>query len=92
MACVTTIIVWPELARSVITLMHLGRHPRVERAGRLVEQNRLGLHRQRPGDGHALLLAAGKLLGPGRQFFGEADALQQLPGFGSASPRDWPST
>ena len=36
---------------------------RVERAERLVEQQHLGLHRQRARDAHALLHAAGDLLG-----------------------------
>src|SRR6266536_4246065 len=40
---------------------HLADHLRVERAGRLVEQHRLGLHGQRPGDRGTLLLAAGQL-------------------------------
>ena len=35
----------------------------VERPGRLVAQQQLGVLGQRPGDGHALLLAAGKLRG-----------------------------
>ena len=34
---------------------------RVEIAGRLVGEDDLGTVHQRPGDGHALLLAAGKL-------------------------------
>ena len=37
---------------------HLADERRVEGRRRLVEQQHLGLHRQRPGDGHALLLAA----------------------------------
>ncbi len=37
----------------------------VEGAGRLVEQHHLGVHRQRPGDGDPLLLAAGELGGVG---------------------------
>ena len=36
---------------------------RVERAERLVEQQHLGLHRQRAGQRHALALAAGELRG-----------------------------
>ena len=39
----------------------LGAHPRVERAERLVEQQHLGLDRERPGERHALALAAGEL-------------------------------
>ena len=40
---------------------HLLDHLRIERRGRLVEQHDLGLHAQRPGDRHALLLAAREL-------------------------------
>ena len=83
-AWVTTIIVWPLWARSVITLDHFGGHARVERAGGLVEQDRLGVHGEGAGDGDALLLAAGELVGAGGEFFGEADAVEQLAGFGFA--------
>ena len=38
---------------------HLAPELRVERGGRLVEQQHLRLHGQRPRDGHALLLTAG---------------------------------
>ena len=40
---------------------HLADHLGIERAGRLVEQHRGRLHRERARDRHALLLAAGKL-------------------------------
>ena len=40
---------------------HLADELRVERRGRLVEQHQLRLHRQRAGDRHPLLLAAGEL-------------------------------
>ena len=63
---------------------HFGGHPRVERAGGLVEEDRFGLHRQGAGDGDALLLAAGELVGAGGELVGEADAVQELPGFGFA--------
>ena len=41
---------------------HLADELDVERRGRLVEQDQLGLHRQHAGDRHALLLAAGQPL------------------------------
>jgi hypothetical protein len=44
-------------------VQHLADHLRVERRGWLVEQHQLRLHGQRPGDGNALLLAAGELAG-----------------------------
>ena len=59
---------------------HLGDHFRIERGGRLVEQHRNRVHRQRPGNGDALLLAAGQF---GRVFLGvllQADAVEQLFG------------
>ena len=46
---------------------HLADHLGVERAGRLVEQHRRRLHRERAGDRHALLLAAGELGRIGRR-------------------------
>ena len=39
----------------------LGAHARVERAERLVEQEHLGVDRERAGETHALALAAGEL-------------------------------
>src|SRR5687768_13521696 len=44
-----------EVAHDV---QHLPDHLRVQRRGRLVEEHELGLHRQRAGDRHALLLPA----------------------------------
>ena len=75
---VTTSMVMPRAARSRITVEHLGDQFGVERAGRLVEQHRLRVHRQRAGDGGALLLAARELLGIGVGLVGEADLRQQL--------------
>ena len=49
-----------QLAHDV---QHLVDHLRVEGGGGLVEEHDLGLHGQRAGDGHALLLAAGQLAG-----------------------------
>jgi hypothetical protein len=40
---------------------HLADQLRIERRGHLVEQHDLGPQSQRPGDRHALLLAAGQL-------------------------------
>jgi hypothetical protein len=44
-------------------VQHLAHHLGVERGGRLVEQHDDRVHRQRAGDRHALLLAAGQLAG-----------------------------
>ena len=57
---------------------HLGDHLGVERARRLVEQHHLRVHRERPGDGDALLLTAREL---GRHLVGlvgDADPVEQL--------------
>ena len=60
----------------------LGLHPLaghlVQRAERLVHQQQLRARRQRPGDGHPLLHAAGELAGPGLRELGQPDQLQQL--------------
>ena len=56
---------------------HLLDHLRVERAGRLVEEHDLRVHRQPARDGDALLLPAGKLLWEGACLVGNTDALQQ---------------
>ena len=45
----------------------------VEVAGRLVGQDDVGVVDQRPGDGHALLLAAGELRGPVVEPVAQAD-------------------
>ena len=49
----------------------------IERGGRLVEQHHARLHRERPGDGHALLLPAGELARIAVSLRGQADALEQ---------------
>src|SRR5215212_1957174 len=59
---------------------HLVDHLRVERRGRLVEEHQLGLHRQRAGDGGALLLTAGQLRGQLVRLVGDPDPLQQRQG------------
>ena len=57
---------------------HLADHLGVERRGRLVEQQHLRLHGERPGDADALLLAAGELAGIFVDLVLEPDARQQL--------------
>src|SRR5215213_8081569 len=64
-----------EVAHDV---QHLPDHLRVQRRGRLVEEHELGLHRQRPGDRHPLLLAAREVGGVRIGLLGDADALEQL--------------
>ena len=63
-------------------VQHLADHFRVKRRGRLVEQHDLGLHGQRAGDRHPLLLttrqARGELVGLLR----DADLFQQGQGLG----------
>ena len=59
-------------------LQHLVDQLRVERRGDLVAQQHRGLHGQRAGDGHALLLAAGELARVGVELVGQADRCQQL--------------
>ncbi len=61
---VTKIVVMPSFALDLADLL-AQRHADlgVERRQRLVEQQQLGLGRQRPGERHALLLAAGELVG-----------------------------
>ena len=51
---------------------------RVEVAGRLVGQDDVGIVDQRPGDGHALLLAAGELGGPVVDPIAQADQPGEL--------------
>ena len=56
---------------------HLADEFRIERAGRLVEQHQLRLHRQRTRNRHALLLAAGELRGIRIGLVRKPDAPQQ---------------
>ena len=51
---------------------------RVERGERLVQQHDLGFDRERAGQGDALLLAAGELVGIAAREPAEADELEQL--------------
>jgi len=64
---------------------HFVRQPRVERRGRLVEQQHIGLHRQRPGNRHPLLLSARERVRKGLRITFEPDARQQ--GFGAGARR-----
>ena len=77
---VTTSIVMPSSASWRIDGEHLADQLRVEGAGDLVEQHHVRVHAQRPGDGHALLLAARQadrvLVG----LVAHADPLQHPPG------------
>ena len=57
---------------------HFLDHLRIERRGRLVEQHDLGLHAQRAGDRHALLLPAGELAGVLVGLLGNAHPLEVL--------------
>ena len=60
----------------------------VQGAQRFVQQQDAGLHHQRAGQGHALLLAAGKLVDALVQMFAQAQQLHQLPHLtGGADPR-----
>ncbi|MCY1226193.1 hypothetical protein D9M72_384180 [compost metagenome] len=60
---------------------HVAHQLGVERRGGLVEQHGLGLHGQCARNGHALLLAARQLRGPGLRLFGQADLGQQRERF-----------
>ena len=69
-------------------VQHLADQLRVERRGGFVEQHVVRRHRQRPGDRHALLLAAGKALGEDLELVAETDVGELLQrhrlGFGAA--------
>ncbi len=56
---------------------HLAHHFRVQRGGRLVEEHDLRLQGQRTGDGDALLLAAGELIGIGVTLVRQPHGLEQ---------------
>ena len=56
--------------------LHLLAQLEVEGAQGLVEQEHLGLEHQRPGQGHALALAARELCGPPRAVLGQGHQLQ----------------
>ena len=61
-------------------LQHLVDQFRVERTGRLVEEQDARVRRDRAGDGDPLLLAAGELARVGRGLVGEADPVEQFEG------------
>lgn len=56
----------------------------VERGGRLVREQHLGVARQGAGYAHALLLTAGELAGVGLRLVGEADQVEELLGLAGA--------
>ena len=56
---------------------HFAHHFRIERGGDFVEQQHFRMQDQRTADGHALTLAAGKLVRPGILAVGKADAFQK---------------
>jgi len=45
------------LCQGLHNIQHFSDHFRVQGRGRLIEQHDFGIHGQRPGDGHPLLLA-----------------------------------
>ena len=63
----------PSLRQRADGVEHLVDQLGIERRGHFVEQQDLGLQRQRPGDRDALLLAARELVGIGVMLVGEAD-------------------
>ena len=77
-SCVTTTIVMPSCGQPAHDVEHLADQLGVERRGRLVEEHQLRVHRQRPGDRHALLLAAGELVRVVVHPVAEADPIEQL--------------
>ena len=76
----------PSLASDGHHVEHLADHFRVQRAGRLVEEHRLGLHRQGAGDRRPLLLAAGELGRKLVRLVGDADPVEQRHGPLAARP------
>ena len=78
-SCVTKIVVMPSsfwIGADFLAQRHA--HLGVERRQRLVEQQQLRLRRQRAGQRHALLLAAGKLVGIAVAELRQLDELQHL--------------
>jgi hypothetical protein len=68
------------LGKAAHDVQHLAHHLGVQGGGGLVEKQHLGLHGQRPGDGHALLLAAGYLPGLGVNVGRHAHAVEIAQG------------
>ncbi|ODS02032.1 hypothetical protein AUC71_02750 [Methyloceanibacter marginalis] len=58
----------------------LPRRLRVERGGGLVDQQKFGVLLERPGDAHALPLAAGERAGPFVGLLGQPDPVEQHEG------------
>ena len=54
----------------------IGTHARVQCRERFIEQQQGGVHGQRPRDGHALLLSAGQLIGPGIELVAQPHPFQ----------------
>ena len=61
-------------------LQHLAHQLGIQRRGRFVKQHDVRLQRQRPGDRHALLLAAGELSGVLVGMGQQTDAVEQRQG------------
>ena len=74
----STVVTWQGVVQVAQPLAQLGAHLGVERAEGLVEQQHLGLDGQRPGQGHALALAARELRGVAVAQVRQADQLEQL--------------
>ena len=66
------------LGKLLDDLEHLAGQLGVERGGRLVKKEDLGLHRKGARDGDTLLLSAGKLAGVGVRFIGKTHLAQKL--------------
>ncbi len=62
-----------------MTCQDLGHELGVERAGHLVEEQQVGLHRERPDDRDPLLLAAGEPIGVLGGLVGESEASRAAP-------------
>ena len=80
-------IVMPRRRQLPDDVEHLGDELRVERAGDLVEEQQVGLHRQRPDDRDTLLLTAGQPVRELVALVGEPEAFQQFGrlGFGGGA-------
>ena len=91
---VTTTMVMPRLAEACHEVQDALDQFRVQGAGGLVEEHDFRFHGQGPGDGDALLLAAGEVAGAVVGAFGEADlgeaAAGAFPGFGLGHALDAP--
>ena len=76
-SCVAIRIVRALVGELADELEHLADELGIERRGDLVEQQDLGVGRDRPHDRGALLLTAGETVGVLARLVGEADALEQ---------------